>query len=272
MIRRTIFHDGAEHWLRIPQPAHAGLSGALAAAWQAPIVSYSPAVDEVRQAILHHDDGWADWERAPELDPESGVPYSFTELPRRRALELWNGSIAAAAALGPLAGSAVAGHFLKLLETSEDASEPFALAWRDRNSALRDDLLERYAADHPDVDIRALGDEALAAVRAFDWHSLWLCCYGPLDAAGLDAAGLATPVKPLTTEDHVTFTPNTIGPDKAVVVSVDPWPLGDVKLTVDIGAFWTPADHYASTEALLTASRPTRIRWRFEPPAGQEAG
>ncbi|QDU87331.1 hypothetical protein Pla175_06900 [Pirellulimonas nuda] len=260
MIRRTINLDGAPHWLLIPQPAHAGLSGALAAAWRAPIVSYPPAEDEVRQAILRHDDGWAAWERRPELDPATGAPYSFTELPRPTALQLWEGSIAAASAIGPLAGSAVAGHFLKLLETSDEADEPFAVAWTDKNAALRSNLLTRYAARRPDADIDALAAESLAAVRLFDWISLWLCCYGPLGYQDFEQ-----PIEPLVTDDGTTFTPHAMYLDGAVHVAVDPWPLNQDRLACDIRGLCTSVRCYLSTDELVANSRPSRIRWRFHP-------
>lgn len=72
----------------IGQPAHAWVSGQLARAWAAPFEPW----DEVCLAADQHDIAWTTWERVPELDPESGLPYTFSALPRLRRLELWSGA------------------------------------------------------------------------------------------------------------------------------------------------------------------------------------
>ena len=75
--------------------------------------AFSP---EVVEAITHHDDGWAEWEAAPQLNPAIGGPFSFLEMPLAEALEIWDSSIAAAGKFGPLAGCIVAGHFYRLAQ------------------------------------------------------------------------------------------------------------------------------------------------------------
>jgi Protein of unknown function (DUF3891) len=72
----------------IGQPAHAWVSGQLARAWAA---AFEPR-EEVCLAAEQHDIAWTVWERAPELDPETGLPYTFSALPRLRRLELWSGA------------------------------------------------------------------------------------------------------------------------------------------------------------------------------------
>lgn len=74
----------------IGQPAHAWVSGQLARAWAAP---FEPR-EEVCLAADQHDLAWTTWERAPELDPETGLPYTFSALPRLRRIELWSGAAA----------------------------------------------------------------------------------------------------------------------------------------------------------------------------------
>ena len=74
----------------IGQPAHAWLSGQLARAWSE---HFEPR-DEVCLAAEQHDIAWIGWERSPERDPETGLPYTFSALPRLRRLELWSGAAA----------------------------------------------------------------------------------------------------------------------------------------------------------------------------------
>ena len=69
----------------IGQPAHAWLSGQLARAW-------SPRPEpweEVCLAAEQHDVGMASWDAAPELNPATGLPYAFTEMPLATHLRLW---------------------------------------------------------------------------------------------------------------------------------------------------------------------------------------
>jgi hypothetical protein len=77
-----------EGTVAIGQPAHAWVSGQIARAWAEP---FQPR-DEVCLAADQHDIAWTMWERSPERDPEAGLPYTFSALPRLRRLELWSGA------------------------------------------------------------------------------------------------------------------------------------------------------------------------------------
>jgi hypothetical protein len=68
----------------IGQPAHAFVSGQLAARWEP-----RPS-EEVILAATQHDAGMADWDAAPELNPETGLPQSFMEMELSTHLELWS--------------------------------------------------------------------------------------------------------------------------------------------------------------------------------------
>jgi hypothetical protein len=70
----------------IGQPAHAWLSGQLARAWDPPPEPY----EEVCLAATQHDAGMADWDAAPELNPETGLPQSFMEMSLDTHLRLWS--------------------------------------------------------------------------------------------------------------------------------------------------------------------------------------
>jgi hypothetical protein len=70
----------------IGQPAHAWLSGQLARAWALDPVD---PWEEVCLAAEQHDLGMSEWDGAPELNPETGRPYSFIEMPLATHLRLW---------------------------------------------------------------------------------------------------------------------------------------------------------------------------------------
>ena len=74
--------------IAIGQPAHAWVSGQIARAWAEPFEPH----EEVCLAADQHDIAWIGWERSPERDSETGLPYTFSRLPRLRRLELWSGA------------------------------------------------------------------------------------------------------------------------------------------------------------------------------------
>ena len=70
----------------IGQASHSWMSGQLARRWDPPPSPY----EEVCLAAEQHDIGMAEWDRRPELNPATGLPYSFLELPVTTAIGLWS--------------------------------------------------------------------------------------------------------------------------------------------------------------------------------------
>ncbi len=75
--------------IAIGQPAHAWLSGQLARAWGNERFGAVEPWEEVCLAAEQHDLGMAAWERRPTLNPDTGLPRSFMELPLDDHLEIW---------------------------------------------------------------------------------------------------------------------------------------------------------------------------------------
>src|SRR5919108_748519 len=75
--------------IAIGQPAHAWLSGQLARAWGNERFGTVEPWEEVCLAAEQHDVGMAGWERRPTLNPDTGRPHSFMELPLDEHLEIW---------------------------------------------------------------------------------------------------------------------------------------------------------------------------------------
>jgi hypothetical protein len=71
--------------LCIGQASHAWVSGQMARAWADPFEPW----EEVCLAAEQHDVGMAEWDLAPSLAPETGLPFSFTEMPRSLRRALW---------------------------------------------------------------------------------------------------------------------------------------------------------------------------------------
>jgi hypothetical protein len=76
--------------LAIPQQSHAWISGQLARAWGNDRFPSPEPWEEVCLAAEQHDIGMADWDLEPTLNPDTGLPHSFLEMPLEVHLGLWD--------------------------------------------------------------------------------------------------------------------------------------------------------------------------------------
>jgi hypothetical protein len=274
MIRRDIqLQDGAPYWLLISQRAHARLSGELARAWSEELS------EEVLAGIAHHDDGWLEWEAAPQLD-SNGRPLSFTELDISDAIAIWDRSIAAARSIGPLAGAIVAGHFVGLARGSEQATDPYAEKWLRDMSHERDAWLAEWKSVSPSHTPR-VAERAQQMLLVADLLSLWLCCDGPITGKG-DSSQVNTEMRDRTvtilgkyrfrTHDQ-SISEGQSPHDRPAAASrtskiawegrLEPWPLATDSLQLAAPAVAVPAAKYGSWRELAEASRAVQLVWRL---------
>jgi Protein of unknown function (DUF3891) len=272
MIRREIeLAENERLWLLISQVDHAHLSGELTRNLQ------SPLSQEVIEAITHHDDGWAAWEAAPKLNPESGEPISFYEMPLEEALTIWDASIAAARKFGPLAGFIVAGHFYGLLSESEHGQQPAAVAWLAAKRKVRTAWLDEWVRADP---TRTLDDAKRAQYQLLlaDLFSLWLCGDAPIggvDDGVLEQRPMKARAHDLLEQLHFTHVgfgrryPTLDNPQEALawVIAVDPYPFRESPLSLSLMGNVVPVAEYDDWSDLQAASRPMELRWRLLPPA-----
>jgi hypothetical protein len=101
-----IVRDRGGSWQIVLQPDHAHLCGQLADAWAEPV----PGFASLRVATLRHDDGWAVWERAPMIDPETHRPLNFLDVQVPAHLAFYRACIAAVTEDDPYAGLLVSMH------------------------------------------------------------------------------------------------------------------------------------------------------------------
>ncbi len=258
MIRRDQpLGDSPSHWLLISQVEHARLSHQLAAAWRGPLIEGpDSARQEFLAAVLHHDDGWIEWQATPKLDPQYGRPYSFTEMPPAEAQAIWSRSVDACAELGPLAGWVVASHFIDLQSKQDDDFSDWA-RWLGEQDRRRSAWLAEWMSDSRQ-NSQAVADRCLFLLQTFDWLSLWLCC----KAAVVDQ----DPLERLTLEDQAhDFGPWRFSAVSAGRLQASPWPFSKESISLRATATRVAAQQYSSAgdmqhepQALswsLTASR-----------------
>ncbi len=264
MIRRKPVgpEAAAGRWILISQVDHALLAAQLAEQWGAAPFAPLVARDDLLWAIAHHDDGWSEWEQTPDVEPESGHPRSFTEMPLRESLAIWSRSINAATKHGALAGYVVAGHFCALLRR-------FDAAWRDNAAAkqwaerflttydkVRHDCLQSWltgSSEHtPELAERALGQ-----LQLLDALSLWFCCHEHPEPEEFPTPSGAVVRFALA---------GSSGSDERQRVEIWPWPLRVGGLNLEIAGREVPQRRYQGRSDLAAVpSQRVHLRWRLEP-------
>jgi hypothetical protein len=200
--------------------------------------------EEVCLAAEQHDVGMAEWDLRPSLDPETGLPHSFMEMPLDVHLELWSAA----------AGKLVRQSAYAALLVSMHGTALYEMRDLDRMDRAEADAVRRFFAERraeQDALLGALGLEREAVLRnqrlvwTWDWMSLALC---------LDWAPAAGPDVRLE-------------PAGDMRVAVDPWPCASDTLTVSCegrrleGGYGSDAELHAALESAPLV----RLSWTLEP-------
>ena len=115
--------------LCIGQASHAWISGQMARAWTEPFEPY----EEVCLAAEQHDVGMAEWDLAPTLNPATGLPHGFTEMPFEVHSALWREAPKKLVSVSAYAAALVSLHGTRLYEMREATPEVADfLDWQER--------------------------------------------------------------------------------------------------------------------------------------------
>src|SRR3954463_4451748 len=159
-----IFQEYRGQLLVVRQPDHGIQTGLFAQRWgnesTPPFDPRQPVID----AGTRHDNGWADWEGRPSLDPETGQPWQFFKLTPHEHVPLYRHGIQMAADHDPTTGLLVSMHGAGLYN---DRYGTFRLAERTFSAAeqaIVDEFLAEQALFQQSLAQRALGREVHAHV------------------------------------------------------------------------------------------------------------
>src|SRR6266566_5068180 len=100
----------------ISQPAHAWVSGQLARAWGNQMFAGFAPEEEVCFAAEQHDIGFIEWEQAPVLNRQTGLPQTFLEMPTAAHLDIWSKGIREMMGFGRYPALLVSLHFTYLCQ------------------------------------------------------------------------------------------------------------------------------------------------------------
>lgn len=226
-----LFREDPRGLILISQPAHAFGSGQLAEAWgNLRFGSIEPRA-EVCLGAEQHDVGWTEWEAAPTLNPRTGRPHRFLDLPLERHLEIWSGAAQRIVPQSRYAALLVSGHGTGLYsrrDGSKDSSEQArrVKAFLTSETAFQTQLRDSLRADPasaPFVEDAALQrNQRLVAV----WDGLSLILCGgkrePFSVAGVPAL-----------DGEITLQANPIE-DALDTFAVAPWPFRDDHVTLTV--------------------------------------
>jgi hypothetical protein len=160
----VIVRDAGDAWQVVLQPEHAELSEEIALAW----ADRGPRHPSVVIAARRHDDGWAVWERSPQVHPD-GRPVAFLDVAVPSHLAFYRAAIGAIADEDPYAGLLVSMHGAGIYRQRYGADPGLALSRAAEAQALIDAFVaeqeDGYAARQAAVGV----DDEL---RLADYHRL----------------------------------------------------------------------------------------------------
>jgi Protein of unknown function (DUF3891) len=157
--------------IAIGQASHAWLSGQLARAWGNERFGAVEPWEEVCLGAEQHDVGWARWDLRPALNPDTGLPHTFIDLPIEPKIDLWSGAATRLVAQSRYAAVLVSMHGTGLFERFWPDGADLGLQRRflESERQFQQKLLATLEADPDEVRRNHL------LVRVWDSLSLALC-------------------------------------------------------------------------------------------------
>jgi hypothetical protein len=226
-----LLREDSRGLLAIGQASHAWISGQLARAWGNSQFGELEPFEEVVLAAEQHDVGMAAWDLDAALDPDTGLPYSFMEMPLDLHVDLWMAGPRTLVTQSRYAALLVSMHGWRLyarrdLEQLERWEAEVIRGFLDAQQALQEEML-RALRDDP-VTAPAADPATVARnsqlIWTWDFMSLVLC----LNWAPRTAHDVPTADGAVELEMKPAGSPHR--------VSVDPWPFSSATLPVHCDA------------------------------------
>lgn len=162
--------SASSYWL-VTQPAHAALSGELAASLREDLFG---AIDErVARAIALHDSGWsmADAEQIQQLRANPKLkPKSFLDFQADQFLRAWIASIDTAEKFAPIGGFLVSRHFERISMRNDGEDQNKLQNFRQREKQRQQRLNAKIRVEEDALE------KLVDALQFCDLLSLYLCC------------------------------------------------------------------------------------------------
>lgn len=217
----------SEKLVCITQPTHAWVSGCLARAWGNEQFGFFTPIEEVCLGAEQHDVGWLSWEQSPNLNPKTGYPYSFREVPTGVHVSLWSNAKHLTLPIGRYVALLVSLHGTGLYERfrsweNSPESTQIVQEFLECEYAFQKELIASLQDDpyyRPYATLEAINRNR-QLVATWDAFSLALC-HGVCNQQQID--------KVPTAEGETTLTLAPVD-NKSNQISVSPWPFQESKV------------------------------------------
>jgi hypothetical protein len=226
--------------LLVRQTDHQALSGRLAEAWGNVHFARPEPFGPLALAAAEHDNGWAEWEAAPTVNPATHRPYSFTDIPLEDHLAFYRRGVERVLQRDPHAGLLVNLHLQGFhnhrFGTAPDL--PGRPLTPDQQTLLQRHLTELQEQQRQVAEFLQLPEATIWAqyklLQIYDRLSLYLCMPPPQETT----LG-PVPVDGLGEETALSLRPVSKG-----VVEVSPWPFPGDRLAVSVPGRLVPDRDY----------------------------
>lgn len=248
-----IIREGERHLEIIRQTDHARLAGQIASCWDEEYFWGPNPREEVLFAIAQHDNGWMEWEEAPVICPETGLPYPFTGMPAGDLLGIWSRGPHRFVAQHPYASLLLSLHGVYLLSNryrhglDDPLDREMIRVYLLEEKAFQRSLIKQLGLEEvPDKKVALLRNYRL--LQLCDWLSLVVCCPIP-SATLLDKV-------PLKEEGETTIYLH-LAQDKDL--EMKPFPLKK-PLTTSVPVYRLPKKYYHNDDEFLEAWQNAEVK------------
>jgi hypothetical protein len=255
-----IRHRHGDSFFLVTQDEHAKLSGTLAARVGNDLFAMPSPYDDVVRGISMHDSGWPLHDDSPTLD-EKGLPLHVFESPAETSTAVWSESVRRASEAGDYCGLLVSLHVLALSSIAlshymapdkrlTHARQVFELNKFQQNQIEAQENLRNRLHLRTDLPLQY----GLAPRGSSAAEDLLLCNYNLLKAMDRVSLALLCSEPLFETIEGVYPRPGAEPIDLRLrnlgewTLRIDPWPLDQPILEVQVPYRQVPARAYASVE------------------------
>jgi hypothetical protein len=192
-----IIQEQGDQLIVIRQTDHAILSGFFAQECGNESFERPEPFESFCLAAREHDNGWQEWELAPEIDPRTHLPYSFMSIPTEEHVALYQRGIERVVKADRYAGLLVTMHCSSLYDRARATLPGFSAKYvKSSESHVANDFLQRLKLQQLrlKMDLRAhvgtkgfveekLLERNAHILQALDRLSLYFCLGSGADAS-----------------------------------------------------------------------------------------
>src|ERR1700685_3147323 len=154
----------------IRQTDHALLSGFLAREWGNEQFSRPEPFESFRLAAAEHDNGWQEWEIAPEVDPATFLPYTFMSIPTEKHIALYQRGLERILKVDHYAALLVSIHCAGLYDRTRATMPGFSAKYiKAQEATMVNDLLQRLRLQQLRLKVDLRADQAMQEYAEEKW-------------------------------------------------------------------------------------------------------